>query len=748
MKKIFFSALAALFLSVILVCGVSAKELSGQCGDNIVWTLDDAGTFTISGSGEMWIYPIGYMERILSDGSCVTLPIYDDYEYKADFGEVKFQDSSIWLIDRNRPYIEYSLPNYSIVPAYTDRPYEVINFPDGSYALVYTDRPYEVIELPDGSYCAVESSFGYRVYTLADGTYVATPAFTIGDDIEKMIISKDVTKLSRGVLPKNARFEIEDGNMVYTTNDSQNVLIENGSILLRYCQDGEANEYAIPDGITQISSSAFSGNSSLSSIIIPNSVTSIGKYAFCGCTSLTDIIIPDSVTAIEKYAFENCTNLRNITIGSGVKKIKGWAFYNCDNITSVSISDIAAWCGIEFEDTLSNPIQGITDFYVNGEQLTDLIVPDGVTVIENYAFNAYDPLTSVTLPDSVTKIGISAFSGCSQLTEAKLGNGIKSIGPEAFCDCSLLKSITIPDGVTRIETWTFAACLDLESITMPKSVETIDRAAFLDCTNLKDIYYTGMPEQWEKITVESENTDLQNATVHFLGCGENLMWFWDTQTGTLTIRGSGEMCSFDLPKDAPWDDLRSDITAVVLEEGVTTVGEIAFYDCTDLTSVTIPVTVTNIKEYAFDSCTKLTDVYYGGTENDWKNIRIDSENASLQQAALHYKALLPMSLSGITLKNAAHETISSIPTGSFIAETAVTNNTGSEACTVIFAAYDAVGRMLDLRRLEANPAVGLTVTVGTDFDNSDGKIAKLKAFVLSNLRAFIVLGNAAEWTRA
>lgn len=596
MKKIFFSALTALFLSVILVCGVSAKELSGQCGANIVWTLDDAGTFTISGSGEMWIYPIGYMERILSDGSCVTLPIYDDYEYKADFGEAEFQDGGIWLIDRNRPYIEYSLPDDSIVPAYTDRPYEVINFPDGSYVLVYTDRPYEVIELPDGSYCAVESSFGYRVYTLADGTYVATPAFTIGDDIEKMIISKDVTKLSRGVLPKNARFEIEDGNMVYTTNDSQNVLIENGSILLRYCQDGEANEYVIPDGITQISSSAFSGNSNLSSIIIPNSVTSIGKYAFSGCTSLTDIIIPD--------------------------------------------------------------------------------------------------------------------------------------------------------GVTRIETGTFQFCLNLESITIPKSVETIDLAAFWDCTNLKDIYYTGIPEQWEKITGKSENTDLQNATVHFLGCGENLMWFWDAQTGTLTIRGSGEMCSFDLPKDAPWDDLRSDITAVVLEEGVTTVGEIAFYDCTNLTSVTIPVTVTNIKEYAFDSCAKLTDVYYGGTENDWKNIRIDSENASLQQAALHYKALLPMSLSGITLKNAAHETISSIPTGSFIAETAVTNNTGSEACTVIFAAYDAVGRMLDLRRLEANPAVGLTVTVGTDFDNSDGKIAKLKAFVLSNLRAFIVLGNAAEWTRA
>ena len=596
MKKIFFSALTALFLSVILVCGVSAKELSGQCGDNIVWTLDDAGTFTISGSGEMWIYPIGYMERILSDGSCVTLPIYDDYEYKADFGEAEFQDGGIWLIDRNRPYIEYSLPDDSIVPAYTDRPYEVINFPDGSYVLVYTDRPYEVIELPDGSYCAVESSFGYRVYTLADGTYVATPAFTIGDDIEKMIISKDVTKLSRGILPKNARFEIEDGNMVYTTNDSQNVLIENGSILLRYCQDGEANEYAIPDGITQISSSAFSGNSNLSSIIIPNSVTSIGKDAFSGCTSLTDIIIPD--------------------------------------------------------------------------------------------------------------------------------------------------------GVTRIETGTFEFCLNLESITIPKSVETIDFAAFWDCTNLKDIYYTGIPEQWEKIMGKSENTDLQNATVHFLGCGENLMWFWDAQTGTLTIRGSGEMCSFDLPKDAPWDDLRSDITAVVLEEGVTTVGEIAFYDCTNLTSVTIPVTVTNIKEYAFDSCTKLTDIYYGGTENDWKNIRIDSENASLQQAALHYKALLPMSLSGITLKNAAHETISSIPTGSFIAETAVTNNTGSEACTVIFAAYDAVGRMLDLRRLEANPAVGLTVTVGTDFDNSDGKIAKLKAFVLSNLRAFIVLGNAAEWTRA
>ena len=105
-------------------------------------------------------------------------------------------------------------------------------------------------------------------------------------------------------------------------------------------------------------------------------------------------------------------------------------------------------------------------------------------------------------------------------------------------------------------------------------------------------------------------------------------------------------------------------------------------------------------------------------------------------------------LSGITLKSTAYEPISSIPTGDFIAEVTLTNNTYSGVCTVLLAAYDADGRMLDVRYLYADPDIGKTVTFGTGLSDPNGKISKIKAFVLSDLRAFTILGEAAELTKA
>ncbi len=107
-----------------------------------------------------------------------------------------------------------------------------------------------------------------------------------------------------------------------------------------------------------------------------------------------------------------------------------------------------------------------------------------------------------------------------------------------------------------------------------------------------------------------------------------------------------------------------------------------------------------------------------------------------------------VALSGITLKNTAYEPISAIPTGDFIAEVTLTNNNYAASCTVLLATYDTNGRMLDVRYLYADPDTGKTITFGTGLSDPNGKIAKIKAFVLSDLRAFIILGEAAELTKA
>ena len=127
-------------------------------------------------------------------------------------------------------------------------------------------------------------------------------------------------------------------------------------------------------------------------------------------------------------------------------------------MTAVYITDLAAWCGIGFNTSDSNPLSYAHNLYLNGELVTDLVIPDSVTSIGWYAFYDCDGLTSVTIGDSVTSIGDDAFRGCSGLTSVTIGNGVTSIGDWAFSGCTGLNSVTIGDGVTSIGYAAFDGC--------------------------------------------------------------------------------------------------------------------------------------------------------------------------------------------------------------------------------------------------------------------------------------------------
>ena len=128
------------------------------------------------------------------------------------------------------------------------------------------------------------------------------------------------------------------------------------------------------------------------------------------------ITIPEGVTSIGTYAFEDCSRLTSITIPEDVTSIGDYAFYGCSSLTAVHISDIAAWCNIEFFDDYSNPLCYAHNLYLNGELVTQLTLPEGVTSIGNYAFDGCYSLTTITIPEGVTSIESGAFSNCSSLT--------------------------------------------------------------------------------------------------------------------------------------------------------------------------------------------------------------------------------------------------------------------------------------------------------------------------------------------
>lgn len=116
-----------------------------------------------------------------------------------------------------------------------------------------------------------------------------------------------------------------------------------------------------------------------------------------------------------------------------------------------------------------------------------LVLPNSVTEIGRYAFNACTELREVAFSNALTHIGIGAFLQCSLLEDFELPASLSSIGGFAFRGCSALKSVTIPEGITSVEPETFAGCTRLTSVKLPNSVVSIETKAFFGCTALKSL---------------------------------------------------------------------------------------------------------------------------------------------------------------------------------------------------------------------------------------------------------------------
>ena len=285
----------------------------------------------------------------------------------------------------------------------------------------------------------------------------------------------------------------------------------------------------IPDSVLSIGKFAFMRCSGLISITIPDSVLSIGARAFDGCFSLTSVTIGNGVTSIGDWAFEGCSGLTSVTIGNGVTSIGKYAFYDCQSLTSVHITDLAKWCGISFDSYSSNPLYYAENLYLNGNLVTELRIPAGVSSIGNYAFWDCRGLTSVTIPDSVLSIGYDAFYNCSGLTSIHITDLAKWCGisfdnymsnplycaENLYLNGNLVTELTIPDGVSSIGNYAFSYCRGLTSVTIPDSVSSIGKYAFWDCRGLTTVYYAGTEAEWSKISIDSDNSNLTSATRYY-----------------------------------------------------------------------------------------------------------------------------------------------------------------------------------------------------------------------------------------
>ena len=432
-------------------------------------------------------------------------------------------------------------------------------------------------------------------------TSIAAYAFCYYANIISITISENVTSIGYGAFYGCSSLESITIPFVGASKDGT----ENTNFGYIFGTDSAAyNSDCVPPSLktvvitggNTIDSNAFENCTSITSVTIPDSVTSIGEYAFPGCSSLTSVTIPDSVTSIGKHAFRDCTSLASITIPDSLTSIGSDIFYDCDNIVNINcLGTIESWCQMETMNLMRNCGTSIKMFSLNGEPLTELVIPSTVTSIPYYAFKNTN-ITSVTILDGVTSIGPEAFCGCSNLASIN----VASI--ESWCNIQGLRNLMeygtsiktfslngvpateliIPSTITAIPSYAFRCCSNITSITIPDSVTNIGDSAFYDCSQIANVNHLGTVESWCNIK------------------GLNNLMPYSASNKTFSLNGKP-------------------LTELVIPSTVMSIPSYAF-NKTNITSVTIPDSVISIGNYAFSYCKKLTIINFIGTVTQWNAI--------------------------------------------------------------------------------------------------------------------------------
>ena len=261
--------------------------------------------------------------------------------------------------------------------------------------------------------------------------------------------------------------------------------------------------------------------------------------------------------------------------------------------------------------------------FLGCSSLTSLTLPSSLQSIGDRAFYGCKSLTSLTLPSSLQSIGDSAFWGCYSLTSLTLPSSLQSIGDSAFYGCYSLTSLTLPSSLQSIGDRAFYGCNFLTSLTLPSSLQSIGGGAFTGCTSLRSVICNQFYKVIGQMLLSSDGTQV----IAYWGENSEVTIPEGVQSiGDWAFCDCSSLSSLTLPSslqsigDYAFYDCNS-LTSLTLPSSLQSIGDYAFIICNSLTSLTLPYSLQSIGEEAFDYCKSLSTLYIpAGTEAHFKRI--------------------------------------------------------------------------------------------------------------------------------
>ncbi len=441
MKKIL-SLFLSLSLLLSMATGFSLKAFAevetGQCGENVTYSFDSAtGILTISGSGEMYHY-------------------YNTLEEAR--GGSPLNGNSL---------IGPSVKKIIIKNGVTDI---------GDCMFYGCENLTEVV-LPDTVTKICDSAFWLCT---------ALQSFTIPDTVTEVGVGifNACSGLKNVVLPKQLKSITQW--MFNGCSSLSSIIIPSTVTSIDYAAFADCtalNSIAFPDGLTTIGEYAFKGCTALKSITLPDTVTQLGSNAFADCTGLNSATLGDGLVTVDKYAFNGCSALKTLHIGNALEFIGDSAFSGCDQLTDLYISSLEQFCNMTVEGNVSNPLNYTSNLYLQGQLVTDLVIPDSVTAIPDYR-----------------------FFNCKSIQTLQLGKGVKTVGKMAFGAATNLKTADFGTAVETIDNYAFNGVglekLRIDTLIFPKTLKDVGERAFNYMEGT--VYYAGSKSEWSAVHISSQ----------------------------------------------------------------------------------------------------------------------------------------------------------------------------------------------------------------------------------------------------